>query len=189
LTTQRLPIVGVMGSGRHAQRECAARLGDWLAREGVHLLTGGGAGVMAAVSEAFHAVPGRRGRVIGILPAAADTDHAPKSHSSPDGYPNRWVEIPIHTHLPLSGARGRDPQSRNHINVLSSDVVVALPGGTGTASEVALALHYGKPVIAWLDDRSQIEGLPEAAKSARDFAVIRDFVLTNAFADRPAGAG
>ena len=34
------------------------------------------------------------------------------------------------------------------INVLSSDVVIALPGGTGTISEVALALKAGKTVIA-----------------------------------------
>ena len=37
--------------------------------------------------------------------------------------------------------------ARNCINVLSSDVVVACPGGTGTISEIALALKYGKPVI------------------------------------------
>ena len=29
--------------------------------------------------------------------------------------------------------------SRNHVNVLSSDVVVALPGGPGTLSELRLA--------------------------------------------------
>jgi predicted Rossmann-fold nucleotide-binding protein len=41
--------------------------------------------------------------------------------------------------------------------VLSSDVVVACPGGPGTVSEIALALKYSKPVIlldhskeAWL---------------------------------------
>jgi predicted Rossmann-fold nucleotide-binding protein len=33
------------------------------------------------------------------------------------------------------------------INVLSSDVVVACPGGTGTISEIALALKHGKTVI------------------------------------------
>jgi predicted Rossmann-fold nucleotide-binding protein len=37
--------------------------------------------------------------------------------------------------------------ARNVINVLSSHVVVACPGGSGTISEIALALKYGKTVI------------------------------------------
>ena len=41
---------------------------DTQAGEGVHLLTGGGGGVMSAVSEAFHGVPERRGLVIGVIP-------------------------------------------------------------------------------------------------------------------------
>lgn len=49
---KRLPIVGVLGSGSEPHEEQAKPLGEWLAREGVHLLTGGG--VMEAVSRAFH---------------------------------------------------------------------------------------------------------------------------------------
>jgi predicted Rossmann-fold nucleotide-binding protein len=37
--------------------------------------------------------------------------------------------------------------ARNMINVLSSHVVVACPGGAGTLSEIALALKHGRPVI------------------------------------------
>lgn len=48
---RRLPVVGVMGSGSEAHEPDASRIGRWLAEEGVHLLTGGGGGVMAAVSE------------------------------------------------------------------------------------------------------------------------------------------
>ncbi|HUT02907.1 MAG TPA: DNA-binding protein, partial [bacterium] len=47
---RRLPIVGVLGSGSEPHEEKAKPLGEWLAREGVHLLTGGGGGVMEAVS-------------------------------------------------------------------------------------------------------------------------------------------
>src|SRR5262249_16811637 len=122
----RIHIVGVMGSGKKAHFEKASRLGRWLAVEGVHLLTGGGRGVMEAVSRAFYETPDRRGLVIGIIPAS-ETAVEPK-----DGYPNHWVEIPIFTHLPLSGGRGTEPLSRNHINVLSSDVLIALPGDAGT---------------------------------------------------------
>ena len=52
-----------------------------------------------------------------------------------------------------------DPLSRNHINVLSSDVIVALPGGAGTRSEVELAVMYRKPVISYLGEDGVIEGL------------------------------
>jgi uncharacterized protein (TIGR00725 family) len=137
------PIVGVMGSGVDRHDTLAAPVGRWLAGQGVHLLTGGGGGVMEAVSEAFAQVPERRGLVLGVL----------KGFPSEDGRvtvatPNRWVEMPIRTHLPLSGAQGTDPQSRNHINVLTADLVVVLPGGAGTRSEAELALRYARPVVA-----------------------------------------
>lgn len=132
-----------MGSGTEAHEELAGPLGRWLARAGVHLLTGGGGGVMASVSRAFHETPGREGLVLGILRGGA-----PPGSDAP-GYPNPWVEIAVRTHLPLSGARGTEPGSRNHINILTSDAVVALPGGEGTASEIRLAGQYGVPVVAW----------------------------------------
>ena len=132
-----LAIVGVMGSGIEPHVELAAPLGRLIAARGCHLLTGGGGGVMASVSEAFVAVERRTGRSIGVLPGP---DARP-------GYPNPFVEIPIRTHLPLSGAMGRDARSRNHVNVLSSDVVIALPGGEGTRAEVELALRYARPVL------------------------------------------
>ena len=37
--------------------------------------------------------------------------------------------------------------ARNYINVLASSIVVACPGGTGTISEIALALKNNKQVI------------------------------------------
>ena len=59
----RRPIVGVMGSGTEEYADLADPLGRWLAAFGVHLLTGGGRGVMAAVGRAFHAVTPRAGSV------------------------------------------------------------------------------------------------------------------------------
>ncbi len=161
-----------MGSGSDPHAARAARLGAWLAQQGFHLLTGGGPGVMGSVSEAFYGVRGRRGLVIGIVPCADGNPARPRS-----GYPNRWVEVPIFTHLPLRGTRGADPMSRNHINVLSSDVVVALPGGSGTGSEVALALDYDRPVIAWLNDRDEIPGLSDQVRAARNFDEVAEFIL------------
>ncbi len=170
--TSRRPIVGVMGSGVDPFDSRAAGLGSLLADLGVHLLTGGGAGVMASVSRAFFETPGRRGSVIGILPCAPD-DLLCRTRA---GYPNEWVEIPIATHLPLSGPHGMESLSRNHINVLSSDVVIALPGGPGTASEVALAVKYRRPVAAYLEDRSELPGLPETVTVTITLEEVESFL-------------
>ena len=178
---RRIPVIGVMGSGTSGHADRAAPLGRWLAQRGVHLLTGGGGGVMAAVSRAFHESPDRRGMVIGILPCEEGSTH-PKP-----GYPNEWVELPIYTHLPLSGTRGREPLSRNHINVLTSDVIIALPGGAGTASETALALSYNRPIVAYLERREDIEGLSgeiPVRGSLDDVCEFVDSVLTSAVAHR-----
>lgn len=176
----RLPVVGVMGSGREPHTERARRVGEWIARSGYHLLTGGGAGVMAAVTEAFVRVPNRRGVALGILPAAAGGG----AGAARPGYPNPWVEIAVRTHLPAVGAHGAGPDSRNHLNVLSSDVVIVLPGSAGTASEARLAVRYGRPCIAWLADRGDVPGLPDAVPVESGFSAIEAFVRA---ACRPAG--
>ena len=166
----RISIVGVIGSGTLPYQDRSDRLGHWLAKRGVHLLTGGGGGVMAAVSKAFYETQGRRGSVIGIIPYQEDSVD-PKS-----GYPNQWVEIPIYTHLPLSGSRGAEPLSRNHINILSSDVIVALPGGPGTTSEVILAESYQRPIVAFLKSFDEIRGLSSLIQVTSDFDEVCKFI-------------
>jgi uncharacterized protein (TIGR00725 family) len=158
----KLPIVGVMGSGTDPHARLAQPLGRLLARLGVHLLTGGGQGVMATVSEAFATSPGRKGLVIGVVPCQ---NHDPLCQPKA-GYPNPWVELPIRTHLPLSGLRGTNVGSRNHINILSSDAVVALPGSGGTSSEVQLAVRYRRPIIAFLGSHGRIPRLPKTVPTA-----------------------
>jgi predicted Rossmann-fold nucleotide-binding protein len=101
--TKRLRVVGGMGSGSHEHAEVAEPLGRWHAGEGVHLLTGGGGGVMTAVARAFAAVEGRAGLVVGVLPCG---DEAAQPRP---GYPNPFVERVIQTHLPLSGHSGTRP--------------------------------------------------------------------------------
>ncbi len=162
-----------MGSGSEPYSERTVPLGRWLARRGVHLLTGGGNGVMEAVSRAFYQVKDRIGHVIGVLPAFdLDASHGPKP-----GYPNPWVEIPIRTHLPYSGTRGTDHLSRNHINILTADVIVALPGGAGTASEVALCLRYKKPIIAFLKKSNEIPDLPSTVRLAETLGEVQDYIF------------
>jgi uncharacterized protein (TIGR00725 family) len=163
--------VGVMGSGVDAHEALAIDVGTLLAELEVNLLTGGGGGVMRAVSRAF--VQSRRGRgvCIGILPSRELDSSLP-----PDGYPNEFVELAIRTHLPYSGERGQDPLSRNHINVLSCAAVVALPGGSGTLSEVSLALRYGKPVIVYAPQSDLSASFPQAVDRATSVDEVRRFV-------------
>lgn len=169
--TARRPVVGVIGSGSEEHLDAAEAVGSLLARLGVHLLTGGGRGVMTAVSRAFAATTPRSGLVIGVLPCREGDPTQPR-----DGYPNPWVEIAIPTHLPLSGERGTEPMSRNHINVLASDALVVLPGGPGTASEVELAVRYNKPILAFLESRDQVPGLPSSVPVIRDIAEVEHFL-------------
>jgi uncharacterized protein (TIGR00725 family) len=174
MTTGRLRrfVVGVMGSSSQGFEDIAEPLGCWLASAGVHLLTGGGVGTMEAVSRAFAETRPREGLVIGVLPAdLPDGTAVPRA-----GYPNPFVEIAIFTHLPLSGISGTDPRSRNHINILSSDVVIVLPGNEGTESEMALAVRYRKPVIAFFGDHAVEWQPPEGVPVARTMGEVEAFV-------------
>jgi uncharacterized protein (TIGR00725 family) len=169
---KRLPIVAVIGSGSEEHRDRTARLGRWLAGQGVHLLTGAGQGVMAAVSRAFAEIAVRQGLVLGIVPCLAeDSPEVPRR-----GYPNDWIEVPIRTHLHLSGLEGESPRSRNHLIALTANVQVALPGGAGTASEVRLALRYKTPLIAYLNTRDEIPGLPPEVRVEPDLDRVKAFI-------------
>ncbi|HSM04921.1 MAG TPA: hypothetical protein VK858_09855 [Longimicrobiales bacterium] len=134
--------VTVIGSGSRDVPELTRPLGRHLAARGVDLVTGGGGGVMAGVARAFVEVRPRDGRSVGILPADPARPGKPAA-----GYPNPWIEMAVPTHLPGRGEEGEGPGSRNHLVVLSGDVIVALSGGAGTASELRLAARYGRPVI------------------------------------------
>lgn len=151
-----------MGSGSEEHESLARPVGELLARLEVNLLTGAGRGVMTSVGRAYLAARKGRGVSIGIVPCESlEVRHRPRS-----GSPNPYVELPIHTHLPVSGIGGRDDLSRNHINILTSDVVIALPGSDGTASEVELAIEYRKPIIAFGVNAEQLENFRPAVERA-----------------------
>jgi uncharacterized protein (TIGR00725 family) len=119
-------IIGVMGGGIAAAQdtEAARRLGALIAGQGWILLNGGrNAGIMEASAKG---AAGNGGITVGILP----DDHLQRA--------SEFIQIPILTGM---------GNARNCINVLSSSVVVACPGGAGTLSEIALALKNEKPVV------------------------------------------
>jgi uncharacterized protein (TIGR00725 family) len=122
---RRTPYVAVVGPGEASPEELhtAEEIGARLADAAVVVVTGGLGGVMEA---ACRGARSRRGRTIGILPGD-DRDAA-----------NGWVEIAIATGL---------GELRNGLVVRAADALVAVGGGHGTLSEVALALKLGRPVV------------------------------------------
>ncbi|MFW9257548.1 TIGR00725 family protein [Nostoc sp. CALU 546] len=126
-------IIGVMGRGKNATAndlQDAYILGQFIAKQGWVLLTGGrNVGVMDAVSKGAKSADGL---TIGILPGG-----------NQDGM-SSWVDIAIFTDM---------GNSRNNINVLTSDVIIACGMGAGTASEIALALKANKQVILLNNDQ------------------------------------
>jgi uncharacterized protein (TIGR00725 family) len=120
-------VIGVMGPGACDARTyaLARTLGRLLSEAGYPLLCGGGGGVMEAAARGAREAGGL---TIGILPGR-DRDDSP---------PNPWIEVPIFTGLAFA---------RNSVNVLTSQVIVAVGGGPGTLSEISLAIKYGRPVV------------------------------------------
>jgi len=120
-------LVGVVGPGggaRATDLAAAYELGRLIARAGWVLVTGGrAAGVMEAASRGAHEAGGL---TVGILPGE---DAAGAS---------AFVHLPVVTGI---------GQARNNVNVLTARALVACGMGAGTASEVALAIKAGKPVV------------------------------------------
>jgi uncharacterized protein (TIGR00725 family) len=137
--------VGVAGASRPEPPLLAEAelLGRRLGEAGAVVVCGGGPGVMEAVCRGAQAAGGT---TIGLLPGL---DRA-------EGNPYLTVSIP--TGL---------GQGRNLLLVRSSNAVIAVGGGFGTLSEIALALRTGTPVIGlatWslqLDSR-QVDAFPVA---------------------------
>jgi uncharacterized protein (TIGR00725 family) len=163
----RRRVVTVIGSGGAIADELARRVeavGGWIAGRGCHLLTGGGPGVMAAASRGFCSVE-RGGVAIGVLPAGG----------AEGAYPNPWVELPIFTHL--AGDDPRGVGSRNPINVLSADVLVAFAGREGTRAELELAAATPKlrgAIVACLTADERVGGLGVGEVGRLGVAVAAD---------------
>lgn len=87
------------------------------------VVCGGLGGVMAAACRGAKAV---EGATVGILPGADRTKA------------NRWVDVAVATGM---------GEARNAVVVRTADAVVAVGGGYGTLSEIALALRLDRPVV------------------------------------------
>lgn len=119
-------MISVCGPNDPTEQELrlAESVGAAVALAGHALVCGGRGGVMAA---ACRGAKQAGGTTIGILPGY-DAGEA-----------NDWVDHAICTGL---------GHARNALVVASGDAVIAIGGGFGTLSEIALALKMGKRVVA-----------------------------------------
>jgi uncharacterized protein (TIGR00725 family) len=140
------PRIGIMGPSACGTRplDLARETGRLIARRGGILICGGRRGVMEAAAAGAKEAGGI---TVGILPGVSASEANP------------YIDIPI-----VTGMR----DARNCINVLTSQVIIAIHGSYGTLSEIALALKCGTPVVA-LESWSLIppgQGLPVAIITA-----------------------
>ncbi len=140
------PIIGVIGGSTCTTEETALaeETGRLLAQRGAVLVCGGLGGVMEAVARGARA---NGGTTVGILPGA---DPAAA---------NAYIDIPLATGL---------GEMRNFLIVRTAHALIAIGGGVGTLSEIALAQRIGKPVVGLHDsfrntvDIPRVETVPEA---------------------------
>jgi uncharacterized protein (TIGR00725 family) len=133
--------VAVCGASdpRPDQRALAREVGRRLAESGAVVLCGGLGGVMEAAAEGAASAGGT---VVGILPGGDRTAANP------------YVTVAIATGL---------GEARNAVLTAAADAVIAIGGGWGTLSEIALARKRGRPVVAlasW-----ELEGVPLAVSA------------------------
>ena len=167
----RRPIIGVMGSHESEWSEYSIPVGRLIAEHDYHLLTGAGAGVMSAVSQAFVDVENREGVNIGIIPTVDyDGTYVPRKE-----YPNPYIEIPILTPLDVKAQKAAQPYSRNFVNVMTSHAMVILPGDHGTRDEVSLGIQYKKPMILF-GPEDAFERFPDQTTRTTEIDEVREFL-------------
>ena len=114
----------------------AEEVGAAVAAAGCGLVCGGLGGVMEA---ACRGARSRGGLTLGLLPGV-DREEA-----------NGWVVVAVPTGL---------GEARNALVVRAADAVIAIGGGWGTLSEIALALKTGVPVVGVSTWEPAIGGAP-----------------------------
>jgi hypothetical protein len=117
--------IAVIGAGT-AEKEVALLaedVGRLLAKRNAVLICGGLGGVMEAAARGARSAGGA---TIGILPGESRAEANP------------WIEYGVATGI---------GHARNLAVAASGDAVIAVGGGWGTASEIALARKLGRPVV------------------------------------------
>ncbi len=126
----RRPQISIIGSASgHAElMALASELGEAIVDRGWRIVCGGLTGVMHAVAEgAQRSQHATGGDVIGLLPSLDPATASPH------------IDVVIPTGMQYA---------RNVLVVNAADVVVAIGGGAGTLSEIAVAWQLHKPIVA-----------------------------------------
>ena len=150
-------LIAVIGSSAESKilGRAAFEAGREIIRAGFSLICGGLGGVMEeACRGAQYEAGADSGRIIGVLPGTKKEDANP------------YADIVIPTGMGYT---------RNGIIACSADGIIAVGGGSGTLSEIALGWQYGKPIVV-------ITGLPGLS------AGLEGFVLDDRRTDSVAGA-
>jgi len=137
--------------------------GACVAAAGAGLVCGGLGGVMEA---ACRGARSRGGLTLGLLPGTSRDDA------------NGWVVVAVPTGL---------GEARNALVVRAADAVVALGGGWGTLSEIALALKAGVPVVGVDTWSPSVPSAPSGASVSRGVVPAPDGPAAVAEALRLAG--
>jgi len=138
-------IVAVVGGSTCSPDEtvAAAMVGRLLSEAGAVILCGGLGGVMEAVAKGARAGVG--GVTVGILPG------------SDPAAANSYIDVPLATGM---------GEMRNALIVRGAQAVIAIGGGVGTLSEIALALRIGTPVVGLHDSFEGKVGIPRVKSPA-----------------------
>ncbi|HEX6627561.1 MAG TPA: hypothetical protein VF105_06380 [Gemmatimonadaceae bacterium] len=86
----------------------------------------------------------------------------------------------IGVNLLTGGGRGvMTSVSRSYVQSprVSATVIVALPGELGTASEVSLAVDYGRPIIAYASDAHLVDHFVSSVPRATTLREVEDFLI------------
>jgi len=136
----RLLIAVVGGSTCSSEEaEWAAAVGRLVAERGAVLVCGGLGGVMEAAARGAKQAGGL---TVGILPGS-DADDA-----------NPYIDVPLATGM---------GEMRNALIVRAAHAVIAIGGGWGTLSEIALAQRIETPVVGLHDAFTSTVGIPRVA--------------------------
>ncbi len=153
MAVERKPVIAVIGAGKCSKklRDMAATVGKYVAEHDGVVVCGGMGGIMEGAAKGAKEAGGV---TVGILP----TDNP--------GDANEFIDLVIPTGF---------GEARNIMVIRAADAVVAFPGKYGTLTEMAFALHAGKPVIsvnAWRlgDEIIHAEEPIEAARLAMKHA-------------------
>ncbi|KQC02983.1 MAG: acyl-CoA synthetase [Methanoculleus sp. SDB] len=135
ISVDRRPIVAVVGDARldedSEKYRIAEQLGHALITARYRLVTGGLGGVMEAVSRGARSSPEHQdGDILAILPG--------KDPCEANGYADICIATGIDT-------------ARNVI-ISNSDALIAIGGGSGTLSEIAMAWAHGRLILGYRVD-------------------------------------